>query len=623
MKTTVGQLLVNEALPAELRDYGRVLDKGETSKLFAALAKNHPDKYRQVAKRMQDIGWRGAQESGGFVFTLPDLIKSPAAIKNEASIRAKLDRILSNPTLVGKKRDDAIVTMLAEYQGKQADEVYAEQKALSHPLAMQVASGSRGNALNLNALLGSDILYADHRGDPVPVPILSSYSQGLTPEEYFAAAFGVRKSIIDTKLSVADGGYFEKQLTQVSHRQVVTDEDEDEETPDDVPKGLPVDVTDGDSVGALLSLPVAGYKRNTVLTPEILSDIRKRGVSRILVRSPIASVTPSGGLYAKDVGVRERGVLPSRGEIVGMTAAQSIGEPITQATLGSKHSGGVAGAGRTVSGMDHLRALVTIPKSVTGGATHAAEDGRVGAIEPAPAGGYNVIIGSKSHYVANGLTPRVAVGDSVDAGDQLSDGIPNPAEITQHKGLGEGRRYFVQAFRDAMKNAGAKVHRRNIEVLANGLINHVKLTDEYGQYSPDDVIPYSEIARTWTPRSTAKKIKPSLAAGKYLERPVLHHTIGTKLRPSMLKEFDEFGIKEIDVNDTPPPFVPQMVRSTANLQYDTDWLTRLYGAGLQSGLLDAAHTGAKSDPTGTSFVPALVDPRNFGRTGHIVTPERK
>lgn len=300
-----------------------------------------------------------------------------------------------------------------------------------------------------------------------------------------------------------------------------------------------------------------------------------------------------------------------------MTAAQALSEPIAQGSLSSKHSGGVAGEAKTVSGFQLLDALVQFPSSFQGAAVHAQKDGTVGGIQPAPAGGHYLYIDGEKHYVPESATLKVKPGDVVEAGDVLTSGVPHPAEIIRHKGIGEGRRYFVQAMVGAMRDAGITAHRRNVELVARGLIDHVKMTDEWEDYLPDDIVGYNALERRWKPREGSQKLRPRQAAGQYLERPYLHYTIGTKLRPSVIKTLEEFGINEVETHRDPPPFVPEPVRAMYSLQHDPDPLTRMYGSGLKKSLLDATHRGAVSDEEGTSFVPALARGVEFGHIGKL------
>jgi len=904
LKTTVGQLLINEALPEDLRDYSREYDKKTVNSVLEQVARQYPEKYREISFQLGNLGRRFAHEQGGFSFGAEHLLKSKAAQAIQDEVKSKVQTILDNDKLTPAQRREQIVLTTGRESERLQKAVMQEALDAGNPLALQIISGTRGKPMNLASLLGSDMLYADHRDRPIPIPVLRSYAQGLSQAEYWAGTYGARKGVLATKFCLAKGtevlmsdfthkpieqvepgdevftlgkndnleptrvvrrydngvrscssfyfrgyhfheitatgdhkiliettsceyemrplgqltldtditiepvltgyeryierrakyvgyiprgelptydlevehpshrfvlanmlvvsnstqnaGFFSKQLNAAAHRLVVTGEDDDEFDTES-PRGFPVDADDPDSEGALLASDTGPYKRNTVLTPKIIKHLKRLGKNQFLVRSPTVGGSPDGGLFARDVGVRERGSLPGRGEIVGLSASQALSEPISQGQLclaagtlvrmadghvkpieaivpedvvmgaavdgttfpvrvvriydngekdcvrtefwcakekqfvtllsteahkvlgaaywrsgafnegvlpvgeicdvfyarlplaharrmsqepigrlatydievdhpdhlfvlanglivsnSAKHSGGVAGQEKAVSGFDLLNQLVQVPKKMRGGAAHATADGQVDSIEPAPAGGFNVMVSGAKHYVPSGLDLKIQVGDKVEAGDLLSDGIPNPAVIVEHKGVGEGRRYFVNEFRKAMQESGMSANRRNIELLARGLINHVQLTDEYEDYVPDDVVPYSSIERSWQPRNGAASAPPQAAVGKYLERPVLHYTIGTKIQPSMLKQFEQFGVQKVTVHDDPPPFKPHMVRGMYQMQNDPDWMTQMYGSGLKKSLLTSTARGATSDPGGTSFVPSLAIGKDFG-----------
>lgn len=616
LRTTVGQILVNEALPEELRDYSRTLDAKTTAELMNRVAQKYPDRYRDVSKSFLDIGRESAYTSGGFSVGLSDLRESKKAKEFKANLRLKIEQISNNKDdeiLKNKK----VISLLTDSQSPMEREIYDEAISENNQFARQIQSGARGKPVNLKSLKGADLLYNDHHDNPIPVPVLSSYSSGLNPAEYFAGSFGARKGVTDNKFATMDAGFFSKQLNQIGHRMIITSDDaEDPITLER--RGLPVDVEDSDNEGSLLAMPVAGYKRNTVLTPRVLKDIQSKGTKRILIRSPLASGSPSGGLYAKDLGIRERGGLSPQGDAVGIAAMQALSEPISQGQLNSKHAGGVAGTSGGVSGFKYLNQLVQSPKESPYWARHAQNDGRVTGITPASAGGTNVSVDGVNHYVGPGVNVKVKVGDTLEAGDLMSEGIANPAQFTKFKGIGEGRNQFVSAFRTASQEAGMYGHRRNIEVMSKGLINHVKLDEEYGDYSPDDIIPYDAIEHSWRPRSDAAVVSPQQAIGRYLEKPEMHYTIGTPIRPSMVKNFKEFGINDITVHKNPPPFQPHFVRGLENLQHDPDWMTRMLGSNLKKSTLDAVHQGAVSDENSTSYVPSLAKSVDFGRKGQVM-----
>lgn len=618
LKTTMGQVLINEALPADMRDYNRVLDKKTMGTLATQLAKQHPDNYRDTMKRLHDVALDAAYTTNGLSVGLNDIKPSLAAKHTQLHVRQQLQRILADKTLDDKQRNLKILQLQSSAQTQLVNDVYDEAMGSGNPLAHQVIGSGVGNKFQLNSLLGADMQYLDHRSEPIPIPVTHGYSQGLTPVEYFAGAFGTRKGVIDLKSATADAGYYGKQLTQMAHRLLVTDVDEadTERNATAHERGFPTDVDDVDNEGAMLSRAVGPYKRNTVLTPKILQDIKGMGVKDILVRSPIVGGPEDGGVYANDVGYREKGRVPPIGDYVGIAAAQALSEPTTQAQISSKHSGGVGGAGG-IAGFKALNALVQVPKKYPDGATHSQTDGRVQEIRPAAQGGFYVQVNGQDHYVPTGRNVSVKKGDELEAGDVVSDGMPSPAEIVQHKGIGEGRRYFVTAMRQVMKNSNIPVHRRNVELLSRGLINHVRLTDEHGDYSPDDVVPYSMLERNWAPRDGSVLGTPGSLAGHYLEQPVLHYSIGTKIGKNVTTNLKQYGINAVQAHKEPPPFKPEMVRGMANISNDPDWMTRMLGSYQEKGLMDSVHRGATSDTNSSSYVPALARGETFGVTGTV------
>lgn len=616
LKTTLGQLMVNEHLPEGLRNYDRVLDKKGIKALLQEVAEKHPEQYRTIAKQLSDVGHNAAFTTGGYSFGLGALRQSLAARKMRLTLDQQLRKVYASD-ISDTEREQQILSTVGAYQKTLSNDVMKESLEDNNPLARQALSGSRGNHLNLNSLRGADLLYTDHRGRAIPIPVLRSYAMGLKPYEYFAGAFGARKGVIDLKAATQDAGFFAKQLVQATHRLLVSQNDDEDNPYDEAsPRGFPVDTDDPDSEGALLSHPVGGYARNTVLTPGILKELHANGIDQILTRSPAVGGPSDGGVYARDVGVRERGGIAPIGDYVGIAGSQALAEPVTQAQISSKHSGGVAGASAgAISGFKYINQLIQVPKVFQGGAAHSQLDGRVSDIRKAPQGGHYVKVGGEDHYVPHGAEINVKRGDDVEAGDVLSSGTPNPSEIVKHKGIGEGRRYFVEAFRKALTDSNTYGNRRNIELLSRGLINHVRLTDEIGDWVPDDVVPYQYLESQWKPRTGHVVVPPTQARGYYLEKPVLHYTVGTRIQNSMLPTLQKHGVTSLYAHRDPPPFEPEMVRGMSNVANDPDWMTRMLGSYQKDSLLTAAHMGAVSDEAGTSFVPSLARGENFGRTG--------
>lgn len=629
MEATVGSIVINDLLPDDLKDYNRVLDKKTTGKLLTTLAKRYPDLYKDISHKLLQFGYQAAYLTGGQSFGLDDIKESSVVKEIRDKIENETQDILEKWYNKGVESDDPrvekeIIGVVQKYYKALNDGALQEKKDADSPFYRQAFGVGAQKAGTFNSIVGADLLYEDQNAKPVAIPVTRSYSKGLTPVQYFAGSFGARKGVVDLQQATADAGFFAKQLVQIAHREVCVGDDDPEEYDETNPRGYPVETLDPDNEGSYLAHPVGGYARNTLLTPKILQELHKKGIDKILVRSTIVGGPANGGIYAYDAGVREFGRRPATGEFVGISAVQSFTEKLTQTAISSKHSGGVVGAdsAKGISGFKHLNQLIQVPKHFPQGAAHSTVDGRVDRIQEAPQGGTYIFIDGHRHYVPQqqGQTVglKVKVGDEVEAGDVLSEGIPNPALVVKYKGIGEGRRAFVQQFQQALKDAGINTHRRNVEALSRGLINYVRLTDEYGDYATDDIIPYTMIASSYKPRLGCVEDTPENCKNFYLEKPVLHYTIGTRITPSVIKTLKDYGVKNVLAHHDAPPFEPEMVRGMAHVSKDPDWGTRLLGGYNKDSLLEAARRGGVSYTKGTSYVPALAfgDP-DFGEEGAI------
>jgi DNA-directed RNA polymerase subunit beta' len=612
---TPGRLLFERIVPPEFRDGvdDQPIGSDGVKKILQSVAEQAPERYNEISHQLLKLGAKASIEVPAS-FTLEDL-KPPidkAAII--AEVQAKEDAIRNDKTLSPKQRTDALIKLYAEQSAAMPEKVFQASAAKGSNLAKMVASGARGNKGQLNSNIGADWLMLDADSRPIPVPIKSSYSEGLSPAEYYASAYGTRRGLLSTKFSVQEAGYLSKQLAAASHDLIVSAKD------CETSRGYPTDPSDNDNIGAVMATPAGGFPAGTIITSRVLKQLKDNKVGKMTVRSPL-TCTAKNGICAVCAGIKEKNRFPEIGDRVGLSASSSVGEPLSQGTLSEKHSGGVASSsGKAVSAFKQIDSIVQVPEVFPNGATVAEADGIVSKIEEAPQGGHFVYVGDKQHYVGRGVDISVKRGDTVEAGDSLSSGVPNPYDIVKHKGIGQGRVYFVNAMRQAMKSNNIANDRRQIEVLGRSLINHVKVTDPdgYGAFLPDDIIEYSSIEDNIPDGATKMPVAKSV--GKYLARPTLHYSIGTRITPSVAKTLDESDEKEIDVLDSSPGFEPEAQRVMDIPAHKTDWMAQFAGSNLKKRILSDVHSGtAISDPRGPSFVPGLARGAGFGTLPH--TPE--
>ena len=611
MKTTIGHIIVNEALPEKLRNSDLELTGSRTDDLLGEVARNYPDKYRLISHALMQHG-REASYREGATLGLTDMIPPIERQELFDHVRQQTRKIMTSKDMTEPEKQLALAGVYNQVQKHMIDNTYDVTKAKDNPFAMQVFSKARGTPQQLSAIMTTPGTYTDSEDKLIPVFIRHSYAEGLSPHEYWASTYGARKSIISTKFSTQDAGYLGKQFNQAAMRVIVTSDD------CGTNNGIPVSVDDKDNIGSVLARPAGKYPAGTVVSKEVMGDIKDNGVTKLVVRSPL-TCNLGQGVCKHCVGHREDGKFPRLGAHVGINAASALAERIAQSSLNVKHSGGMArGDGKKVySGFDVIENLFQVPETFPNAATVASEDGRIKEITKAPQGGWNVVVNDIPHYVLPNVDLKVKEGDFVEAGDQLSDGIANPREIVQYKGLGEGRRYFTERAVQAFKDSGYPVHRRNMELLTRGVMDSAKIDDPdgVGEYLPGDIASYNRLASTYKPRKNAQVLEAAQSVGRYLEQPVMHYTIGTRVTKRVAQDLKDFGHERVMTHDSPPNFEPYMLSLRAVPQHEEDWVAQLGSSYLKSNLLENVHRGATSNVHGLHPIPGIAKGTELGVPG--------
>jgi hypothetical protein len=403
-----------------------------------------------------------------------------------------------------------------------------------------------------------------------------------------------------------------KQISLAAHRQVVNRDKPKEHR---LPVGLPTNTSDDNNVGAVLAKDAGPYKAGTVLTPRIMAELRNRDVDDILVHSPLTSLDEDGGVDAWSAGTRDRGDLARVGDNIGVAAAQALTEPITNSMLAEKHKAGGGAVGKKLGGFDLINKLFQGPEFFQEAAPLAPQDGIVSEISEAPQGGKFVHIGEHKLYIPPGHNITIKQGQHIEEGDDLTDGIPHPADLIKYRGVGEARKVFLDLVSKAFQDSGVKAHRRNLEPVVSGLLNHAQVTDPdgAGDHIVDDIVQYNRLAANYVPRDGHEKLAPGKARGQYLEEPALHYSIGTKVTKRVAEDLDKWDIKDVSVHKNPPPFQSHWERLMTVTSRDPDWQTRLGGFYIGKSLMDAVHRGETSDPRGTSYFPAVAQGKDVGK----------
>jgi DNA-directed RNA polymerase subunit beta' len=453
----------------------------------------------------------------------------------------------------------------------------------------------------------------DAEGKPkMDIPIKSSYAEGLSLPEYLTTSFGTRSGEVLKKISVAQGGYGSKQFARALMPLQVVEAD------CETLNGINVTTEDRESAGSFLAKAIDTYNRNNEVTVKMLNDLRNKKITNIVIRSPMTCQSNkrhhSGGLCQMCVGKREKG-MAAMDSYVGLVAGTAVAEPLTESAMKVRHSGGAATSLGGQSGFKLINQLANIPKTFIGKAPLAQEDGVITSLEPAAAGGHFIAVNNQEHYIGLGQTPTFKAGDRVEQGEALSSGLVDPREAVKYRGIGDGRKYYMEAMKKAFDDSGLGVNRRNFELIAKAAIDHVKITDPegIGDYLPDQVVSYSAIEKDYTPRADAKMLRIDMAYGKYLEKPELHYTIGTKMTSHVIKELKEHDIESVLASDDPPNFEPVMVRLVDIPEHHDDWMHVLNSTNLAKRFVNMVNKGSVSDVKGPSPIPGLAYGVGFGK----------
>ena len=602
MITTAGRLFVEDALPEKYRGRAAMLDDKAVSALTTEMAKDlSPGEYTDAIQRLNNVGRTIVTNYGGPAsLSLDDLIPTPDIQARHDALKAKV-KVLQNSDDLSPEEKGKQIAALVDKETQGLDDALIESSLKqNNAFAHQFKGGIRGKKFQLRQMMLGNMLSVDSRGRTVPHPGLEGYGQGVSPMSYWASAHGSRKGYVDLQFATADAGYFGKQITNVAHRMVVTEPDCGARS-----VGIMTQGDDKDNVGSILAQDIGPFKKGTAITEDMLPAMADK---EVMVRSPI-TCRAKEGLCAMCTGMREKGKLPDIGEHVGINAVRSFVEPLTQAQISAKHTAGEkASSLQRMSSFKQVNQFMQVPEEFVGGAVLSKKEGTVQGIEKAPQGGSNIVISGERHHVPEGYEIKVKNGDKLEAGDLLTDGMVNPEELVGYKGIGEGRKYFLDHLRKMLDEGGASTNRRNLEVLSKAFINKVRVTDPegYNGHLPDDVVDYDSVASAWQPRE-GSGLKSLTSANKlYLEQPYMHYSIGTQVTPHIAENLRKHGVDQVMAHKDPPPFQPEVVRARDFSQYDKDWMVQMSGENLKKTLLKSTAAGASSERNSTSYYPKLV-----------------
>ncbi len=499
--TTVGRVLFNEAIPEELRFINDVCDRKVLSQIVSeAYNRLGSTKTVLLLDALKDLGFTYATRSGSGI-AISDIV-IPDAKKKVLAEADKLIDVIDTQYRRGLITDGERYQKAVDVWTKATEDI--TQAMLSqfepfNPLYMMALSGARGNIQQIRQLAGMRGLMTDPSGRIIDLPIKANFREGLNVLEYFISTHGQRKGLADTAIRTSESGYLTRRLVDVAQDVIIREID------CKTNEGLVMTpVKEGDDVvvplrdrilGRFLAEDAALPRRKAVaeagdeVDEEAADRIEEAGVEEVVVRS-VLTCKARYGVCAKCYGRNlATGKLVEIGEAVGIIAAQSIGEPGTQLTMRTFHTGGVAGFDIT-QGLPRVEELFEARKP-KGQAIIAESSGVVSITE---AKGLRKIIVSgktdeRSYSVPFGVRLRVSNGSEVEPGDQLTEGSINPHDTLRIKGLQDLQAYIVHEIQGVYRSQGVDINDKHIEIIARQMLRRIKV-EEAGdtEFLPNEMV---------------------------------------------------------------------------------------------------------------------------------------
>ena len=502
IETSVGRIIFNQGIPQDLGFIDRNEDPFQYEINFLVMKKSMGTIIERVIDRhgltesaevidyIKALGFKYSTLAG-ITFSLAD-VEVPASKKDILAEADKQVEKVRNQYRRGLITDDERYQSVVGIWEKATNDV---SKAMEenfgdlNPIYMMVKSGARGNMNQLRQIAGMRGLMASTTGKAVEVPIKSCFGEGLDALEYFISSHGARKGLSDTALRTADSGYLTRRLVDVSQDIIVREHD------CETNEGLMLeDIKDGNQIVEKLEERLEGryplnditnpetgeliVDKNTMINKETAKQIVDAGYTQVFVRSVIGCRSKHGvcqKCYGMGLARRE---LVSIGESVGIIAAQSIGEPGTQLTMRTIHSGGVAGVADITQGLPRVEEIFEARKP-KGVAVITEIDGKVKISESKKK--LEVIVTSKddsrTYTIPFGSKLKVRDGDEVKASQPLIEGSINPAEILSIKGPEGVYEYVISEIQKAYRSQGVDINDKHVEVIARQMLRKMRVDD--------------------------------------------------------------------------------------------------------------------------------------------------
>ena len=499
-ETSVGRLLFNSVLPSDYPFVNKEIDKKQISKIIDDLIIQHgPDKIAPIMDKIKSFGFKYATVSG-VTWGIDDVqipAEKPKVIKAAKVESLKVMEQFNEGLLTEEERIRRNVEIWQSTKGELEKLIPATLDQNGSVYDMW-KSGARGSLSSLTQMAGMKGLIQNTKGETIEFPVISSTKEGLTPIEYFITTHGSRKGLTDTALNTAKAGYLTRRLFDVAQDIIITEDD------CGTKEGITIKGNLGNENGSSIAKNIRGrvlaesivgkdgkvlYEKGALLTKDDAQKIEQAEVEKIVVRSPLSCKTLHGicsKCYGMDLG---RSTLIDVGEAVGTIAAQAIGEPGTQLTMRTFHSGGTASIGGDITqGLPRVEEIFekrrpknpAIVATVNGLVTSVKDFGKekiITVMADIEDKGKVKKSGEVEYVFSPKRMPFVKTGDKITKGQLLTDGSADIDEIFEFAGKDKAMDYIITEVGKPYELQGEAVARKHIEIIVKQMFSKKVVTD--------------------------------------------------------------------------------------------------------------------------------------------------
>jgi DNA-directed RNA polymerase subunit beta' len=494
LSTTLGRALFNEALPLDYPFVDVDVTKKELGRIVEKLAEFYPKvTVAATLDALKDLGFHWASRAGATI-GIEDVVTPPRKREILEGYETKADKVQSQyekGLITDDERRQELIEIWTQAT-KEVGEEMEEHFPRTNPVWMMVYSGARGNMMQIRQIAGMRGLVANPKGEIIPRPIKSNFREGLSVLEYFISTHGARKGLADTALRTADSGYLTRRLCDVAQDVIIREEDCGTD------RGLVLPIAEKNSAGVLIKhddVETSVYGRSLAdaivvdgkviaeagrdMGDRIIDEIIAAGVSEVKVRSVLTCDSKVGQCslcYGRSLA---SGKIVDVGEAVGIIAAQSIGEPGTQLTMRTFHTGGVAGDDIT-HGLPRVVELfeARTPKGVApiaeaAGVVSFREDAKGKKIVVTPEDGSEAV----EYPIIRRQKLLVEDGQRVEVGQKMVVGAIDPKQVLRILGPRQTQVHLVNEIQEVYRSQGVGIHDKHIEVIVRQMLKRITVLE--------------------------------------------------------------------------------------------------------------------------------------------------